>query len=93
MTTVRLNNEILNKVTTLTKIEKTTKSEIIKKAIIEYYDIHSKDLIPFKIITSQALTTCHIDLIHKDVKLDKWHQDTWLPFVRISNSFNRTLAL
>ena len=32
--TVRLNNEILNKVTTLTTIEKTTKSEIIKKAII-----------------------------------------------------------
>jgi predicted transcriptional regulator len=43
MTTVRLNNEILNKVATLTKIEKTTKSEIIKKAIIEYYDIRSKD--------------------------------------------------
>jgi len=33
MTTVRLNNEILNKVATLTKIEKTTKSEIIIKAI------------------------------------------------------------
>lgn len=49
MTTVRLNNEILNKITTLTKIEKTTKSEIIKKAIIEYYDMRSKDLVPFKL--------------------------------------------
>jgi hypothetical protein len=49
MTTVRLNNEILNKINTLTEIEKTTKSEVIKKAIIEYYDIRSKDFMPFKI--------------------------------------------
>jgi predicted DNA-binding protein len=49
MTTVRLNNEILNKINTLTEIEKTTKSEVIKKAIIEYYDIRSKDFIPFKL--------------------------------------------
>lgn len=49
MTTVRLNNDILNKIDTLTKIEKTSKSEIIKKAIIEYYDIRSKDLTPFKL--------------------------------------------
>ncbi|MCL5070064.1 MAG: CopG family transcriptional regulator [Actinobacteria bacterium] len=49
MTTVRLNNEILNKIAALTKIEKTTKSEIIKKAIIEYYDMRSKDLMPFEL--------------------------------------------
>ncbi len=49
MITVRLSKEILNKINTLIKIEKTTKSEIIKKAIIEYYDIHSKDLMPFKL--------------------------------------------
>jgi len=49
MTTVRLNNEILNKITALTKIEKTTKSEIIKKAIIKYYDMRSKDLMPFEL--------------------------------------------
>lgn len=55
--------------------------------------VSEKDLVPFKIITSQAFTSCHIDLIHKDVNLDKWKQDTWLPFVRVSNSFNRTFAL
>ena len=41
MTTVRLNDEICNKLSTLTEIEKTTKSEIIKKAIIEYYQQHA----------------------------------------------------
>jgi hypothetical protein len=49
MTTVRLNNDILNKIDTLTKIEKTTKSEIIKKAIIEYYNIHAKDSMPYEL--------------------------------------------
>ena len=49
MTTVRLNNEILNKINALIKIEKTTKSEIIKKAIIEYYNLRAKDLKPFKL--------------------------------------------
>ena len=49
MTTVRLNDEILNKISTLIKVEKTTKSEIIKKAIIEYYNQHSKDLSPFEL--------------------------------------------
>ena len=47
MTTVRLNDEILNKISTLIKVEKTTKSGIIKKAIIEYYNQHTKDLSPF----------------------------------------------
>ncbi len=49
MTTVRLNNDILNKIDTLTKIEKTSKSEIIKKAIIEYYDMRAKDSMPFEL--------------------------------------------
>ncbi len=49
MTTVRLNNEICNKLSTLIEIEKTTKSEIIKKAIIEYYEQHARDMSPFEL--------------------------------------------
>ena len=49
MTTVRLNNEICNKLSILIEIEKTTKSEIIKKAIIEYYEQHSRDKSPFEL--------------------------------------------
>ena len=55
--------------------------------------VREEDLIPYKVIACQSLTTCHIDLIHKEVKFEKWEQDVWLPFVRISNSFNRTAAL
>ena len=49
MTTVRLNNEICNKLSTLIEIEKTTKSEIIKKAITEYYEQHARDKGPFEL--------------------------------------------
>ncbi len=49
MATVRLNNEIRNKLSILTEIEKTTKSEIIKKAIIEYYKQHAGDISPFEL--------------------------------------------
>ncbi|WP_410261938.1 ribbon-helix-helix protein, CopG family [Alkalibacterium sp.] len=40
MTTVRLNHEIDSKLSILTEMEKSSKSEIIKKAISDYYDQH-----------------------------------------------------
>ena len=49
MTTVRLNDELLNKVSALIKVEKTTKSEIIKKAISEYYDRQLGDINSFEL--------------------------------------------
>ncbi|MEI6139799.1 MAG: DUF932 domain-containing protein [Mariniphaga sp.] len=55
--------------------------------------VNEKDLIPFKVISTNKLTFCHIDLIHRELNLSKWKQDTWLPFLRISNSYNRTVAL
>jgi len=40
MTTVRLQDDILYKLEELVTFEQTTKSEVIKKALIEYYDRH-----------------------------------------------------
>ncbi|MEI7422009.1 MAG: DUF932 domain-containing protein [Prolixibacteraceae bacterium] len=68
--------------------------EIGKNVFCELFPMVKKsDLIPFKVISTKKKTSCHIDLIHKDVTLEKWEQDTWLPFLRISNSYNRTFAL
>ena len=52
------------------------------------------ELIPFKVIAPNSLASCHIDFIHRDVKLSDsdWEQDTWFPFLRVSNSYNRTVA-
>ncbi len=48
MTTVRLNKDIDSKLSVLIEMEKRTKSEIIKKAIIEYYNLHAKGKSPYE---------------------------------------------
>jgi predicted transcriptional regulator len=49
MISVRLNEEILRKISTLMKIKQTTRTEVIKKAISEYYERHAQDLSPFEL--------------------------------------------
>ncbi len=49
MTTVRLNKDIDSKLSLLIEIEKSSKSEIIKKAIIEYYNHHVQEKCPYEI--------------------------------------------
>jgi predicted transcriptional regulator len=49
VTTVRLNNEIDNKLRKLIETENTSKSEIIKKAISEYYEGHYQEKTPFEL--------------------------------------------
>jgi len=49
MTTVRLNDDIDNKLAILIELEKKTKSEIIKKAISEYYESHYQERTPYEI--------------------------------------------
>ncbi len=38
-------------------------------------------------------SSCHVDLIHRDWKTEVWEQETWLPYLRVSNSYNRSRAL
>ena len=47
MTTVRLNDEMEKKLAILTELEKKTKSELIKKAIFEYYENHTQKKSPY----------------------------------------------
>jgi predicted DNA-binding protein len=49
MTTVRLNDDLDNKLGLLKDVEKTTKTEIIKRAILEYYDHHIQEKSPFEL--------------------------------------------
>jgi len=48
MTTVRLNEDIDSKLSLLQDIEKTTKTEIIKKAIALYYLQHVQNKTPYE---------------------------------------------
>ena len=58
-----------------------------------YPEVNTDELIPFRVVAPKSLASVHIDLIHKDVKFDMWKQETWLPFIRITNSYNRTHSL
>ena len=48
MTTLRLNDDLDNKLALLKEMENTTKTEIIKKAIIEYYEHHITKKTPYE---------------------------------------------
>ena len=68
--------------------------ELGKQAFVQLFpSCKIEELIPFKVIAPSTKTFCHIDLIHKDVNFNAWEQETWLPFVRITNSYNRTFSL
>ncbi|MEI6554237.1 MAG: DUF932 domain-containing protein [Paludibacter sp.] len=47
----------------------------------------------FNVITPKTNGSCHIDIIDKNYKLNLWAQEVYVPFVRIQNSYNRTLPL
>jgi hypothetical protein len=58
-----------------------------------YPEIKTDDLIPYKVVAPISKASAHIDLIHKDVNFSVWEQETWLPFLRTTNSYNRSYAL
>lgn len=47
----------------------------------------------FNLIMPKTRSFCHIDFIHKDRSFDFTKGDTWLPYIRITNSYNRMYAL
>ncbi len=49
MTTIRLNDDLNNKLITLKALENVTKTEIIKRAIAEYYVHHVKEKTPYEL--------------------------------------------
>lgn len=68
--------------------------ELGKKAFVELFPIvKPEELIVHKVISPKRKTFCHIDLIHRKVDYKVWKQETWLPFLRITNSYNRMFAL
>lgn len=54
----------------------------------------TEDMEFHNLIMPATRSFCHIDFIHKGKKHDLFSKDdSWYPFLRISNSYNRTLAL
>jgi hypothetical protein len=47
----------------------------------------------FNVIAPKTNGSCHIDIIDKNYTLNVWAQEVFVPFVRIQNSYNKTLPL
>lgn len=56
-------------------------------------EVKTNELVVFRVVAPKSFASVHIDLIHKDVNFKMWEQETWLPFIRITNSYNRTYSL
>lgn len=58
-----------------------------------YPEVNPNELVPYKVIAPSSKASAHIDLIHRDVNFEVFKQDYWLPFLRVTNSYNRSYAL
>ena len=55
--------------------------------------VKTDELIPYKVVAPNSKASAHIDLIHEKVDFKVWEQESWLPFLRTTNSYNRSVAL
>jgi hypothetical protein len=55
--------------------------------------VDPNDLEVFNIVTPTTRSYCHIDLIHRGYDVNVWRSEVYLPYLRITNSYNRTRAL
>lgn len=68
--------------------------EMGKQIFTQLYPwVKADELIPYKVVAPNSKASAHIDLIHESVDFSVWDQETWLPFLRTTNSYNRSVAL
>jgi len=58
-----------------------------------FNQVNTEEILPFKVIYPSTQSYCHIQLVHRKVNFELWEQETWMPFIQVTNSYNRTFAL
>ena len=68
--------------------------DIGTKVFSEYFEsAGGGDFTIFKLTFPETKSFCHIDIINKNYKFNLWGLETYFPFMRITNSYNRTRRL
>lgn len=62
------------------------------KRLFDSLDVE-RDMEVFNVITPSTRSYCHIDLIHREYRVNLWKKEVYLPYLRVTNSYNRTKAL
>ncbi len=47
----------------------------------------------FNVTVPKTRSFCHIDYWHENDTFEPWQEDKWVPFLRVTNSYNRTRLL
>ncbi|MCL5670048.1 MAG: DUF932 domain-containing protein [Acidobacteria bacterium] len=55
--------------------------------------VNLDDMEIFNIIMPKTKSFCHIDIIHKKHVVNIWKEEVWVPYLRITNSYNKMKAL
>lgn len=68
--------------------------ELAKKCFKQLFNtVNTDDMEIFNIITPKNKYSCHVDIIHREYKVNVWSQDVWVPYIRVTNSYNKSKAL
>lgn len=65
-------------------------SEIMRRVFMV---VEMGDMRCFNITMPNSRSFCHIDLVHAKRVFEPWPDDAWSPFLRLTNSYNRTKRL
>lgn len=67
---------------------------LAKQCFQQLFDMpDSEQMTVFNITAPQSRSFCHIDFIHKNYSVNLWDREMWLPYLRLTNSYNRSRAL
>lgn len=64
--------------------------EVMEKV---FTHVKMKDLKCLNIIMPESRSFCHIDLVYTGLDFEPFRGDPWTPFLRVTNSYNRTRRL
>lgn len=57
------------------------------------FDVAKNEISVFKVTASQNCTVAFIDLLHKSYEINLWQQEVYVPYLRVTNSYNKSRAL
>ncbi|MFD2936157.1 DUF932 domain-containing protein [Spirosoma flavum] len=75
----------------LTNSDALTIAESVYRRVFKTVDMKAMEV--FNLIYPETKSFCHIDIIDKNYEVNLWAEEVYLPFIRVTNSYNRTRKL
>lgn len=63
------------------------------ECMTKLFRVNQDEISVFKITSSSNCSIVFIDLLHKSYEINIWNEEVYVPYIRITNSYNKTRAL